>query len=215
MSSVNLSARTRKTLETARIMLDHWDPDLAEHGREVAQDLARFTPHHDGVTALPRLWRGVGDTPSPIDPIEAELWYWAGRLHDIGKIAIAAVVLNKPGAYTPAERRVVRRHARIGADLLRRIDAPELVVQAAEFHHEWWNGSGYPHGLRGEAIPYIARVLALVDAYQAMTHPRSYRPAYTPEQARLEIERLAGIQFDPAVVQAYFASALETEPCAY
>ncbi len=198
MSSVHLSARTRKTLETARIMLDHWDPELAEHGREVAQDLARFTPHH-----------------SPVDPIEAELWYWAGRLHDIGKIAIAAVVLNKPGAYTPAERRVVRRHARIGADLLRRIDAPELVVQAAEFHHEWWNGSGYPHGLRGEAIPYIARVLALVDAYQAMTHPRSYRPAYTPEQARLEIERLAGIQFDPAVVQAYFASALETEPCAY
>ncbi len=183
-----LSETTRKTLETARIMLDSWDSELSQHSHAAAQDLARFTPHH-----------------SPVDPAEETLWYFAGLLHDIGKIAVTPRVLDKPGALTPAERRVVRRHPRDGANLLRRIGAPELVVQAAEFHHEWWNGNGYPHGLRGEQIPPIARVLAVVDAYQAMTQARSYRSAYQPRQARLEIERLAGLQFDPAVVEAYFA----------
>ncbi len=182
-----LTEQSRGVLETAFLIISFWDRALAQHSMQVAGGLAQLIPHH-----------------APPNPHEVELWTWAGQLHDIGKVGIPAHILSKPGAYTEQERKVMRRHPTKGAQLLQRMSAPELIVHAAGFHHEWWNGSGYPRGWCGKEIPYIARALAVVDAYDAMTHTRAYRSAYSPRQARLEIERLAGIQFDPQIVDQFF-----------
>ena len=123
----------------------------------------------------------------------------AGRLHDVGKIAISDQVLQKPSALNPDEQRQILAHPELGASLL---DGMEIrpVDAWIRHHHEHWDGSGYPHGLRGEEIPFGSRVILVADAYDALTTDRSYRSAVTPLEALEELNRMAGVQFDPAVV---------------
>ncbi len=124
-------------------------------------------------------------------------------LHDLGKILVPRTVLNKPDRLLPAEWDLLRRHPLDGAQMLQGVDHLRGAIPYVLYHHEHWNGSGYPHGLAHTAIPIEGRLLAVVDAYDAMTSERPYRVARTPAEACAEIERQAGQQFDPTLAAAF------------
>jgi diguanylate cyclase (GGDEF)-like protein/putative nucleotidyltransferase with HDIG domain len=136
-----------------------------------------------------------------LDDETAEQLRLAGLLHDLGKIAIPDTILRKPGCLDPDERRLVSAHVQFGHSLLERLGIDPVDTWVLH-HHEHWDGSGYPDGLAGEAIPFGSRVILVADAYDAMTSERSYRTASTAAQALAEIRRRAGAQFDPDVVSA-------------
>ncbi|WP_287370103.1 HD-GYP domain-containing protein [Oceanithermus sp.] len=141
----------------------------------------------------------LGMPPEVVDELEQ-----AAALHDVGKIYIPEALLQKPGALTPAERLLVQAHplkAREFLDPLKEHFAPYYPVM--EQHHERWDGSGYPRGLRGEEIHPWARIVAVADAYEAMTAGRSYQPAQSPEEALGNIVEAAGTHFDPVVIGAF------------
>lgn len=119
------------------------------------------------------------------------------RIHDIGKIKVPDEILFKPDTLTEEEMSTMRTHAEHGQAILNHIG------QWIAKHHEWWNGCGYPSGIQGETIPKECRILAIVDAYDAMTSDRPYRKSLGHEQAMKEIERCAGQQFDPQLVQIF------------
>jgi len=123
--------------------------------------------------------------------------------HDLGKIFIPGAVLHKEGRLTADEWEAVRRHPLDGARMLVGVDAPEGVCRVAAEHHERWDGRGYPAGLSGERIDFNARVVAVADAFDAMTSERPYRPGVGFEEAAAELERCAGTQFDPEVVRTF------------
>jgi HD-GYP domain-containing protein (c-di-GMP phosphodiesterase class II) len=128
---------------------------------------------------------------------------YAALLHDVGKIGVSDGVLNKPGTLTPEELELVRSHVRVGHGLLSHVTALDEVANVVLHHHEWWNGAGYPDGLVGENIPLASRIIGVVDAYCAMTTRRPYKEAWSDERAREELQRNAGTQFDPQVVEAF------------
>jgi putative nucleotidyltransferase with HDIG domain len=128
---------------------------------------------------------------------------YAALLHDVGKIGVSDGVLNKPGLLSPEERELVRSHVRVGHSLISHVRALDEVADVVLHHHEWWNGTGYPDGLAGEEIPLAARIICVVDSYCAMITRRSYKEAFSDERARDELQRYAGTQFDPQVVQAF------------
>jgi putative two-component system response regulator len=130
-------------------------------------------------------------------------------LHDVGKIGIAEAVLTKPGQLTESERAEMQRHPAIGDGILRPLHLGSIVGPIVRGHHERWDGSGYPDGLRGEAIPIGARIVAVVDSYDAMTHDRPYRDALSNDAAREELLRSRGTQFDPAIVDAFLTQLSE------
>jgi len=132
------------------------------------------------------------------------------RLHDIGKIAIPDTILKKPGPLTPQEWVEMKRHCEIGYRIAINIREVADVAEGILCHHEWWDGSGYPGGRVGDRIPTISRIIAVVDAYDAMTNDRVYREAMTHEQAMEEILRMRGTQFDPTVVDI-LVSVMEGE----
>ena len=129
----------------------------------------------------------------------------AARLHDIGKIAVNEVILLKPGPLDASEMAAMRLHTEVGAQILSGSDDPTLrmAVEVARHHHEWWNGNGYPVKLVGGNIPISARVCAFADVYDALTHARAYKKAWTHERALEEIVRLAGVQFDPDMIEPF------------
>jgi HD-GYP domain-containing protein (c-di-GMP phosphodiesterase class II) len=124
-------------------------------------------------------------------------------LHDVGKVAVPDAVLFKPGSLTTEERGLISRHAEIGSDILRDVEFLDDAKLVVRHHHERWDGLGYPDGLAGEDIPAAARVFAVADTLDAMTTDRPYRAAVGWAEARREIERASGTQFDPAIVAAY------------
>jgi PAS domain S-box-containing protein len=127
----------------------------------------------------------------------------AARLHDIGKIGIPDSILLKPMALSEAEWAVMRRHPLIGSEILMSVQRMRAVAVLVRHHQERWDGAGYPDGLRGEEIPFGARILAVVDAYSAITDERPYKRARTHAEARAELCRCAGTQFDPRVVEVF------------
>ncbi|MGH9750623.1 MAG: HD domain-containing phosphohydrolase [Candidatus Polarisedimenticolia bacterium] len=126
----------------------------------------------------------------------------AALLHDIGKLAIPDYLLHKPGKLSDMEYQKVKVHPSVAAEILAGVEFPDPVVPAIRHHHERWDGSGYPDGLRGEAIPLGARILAVADAFEALTSDRAYRLRKSYDEAGALIEAWSGIQFDPAVVAA-------------
>jgi putative nucleotidyltransferase with HDIG domain len=139
----------------------------------------------------------------------------AGLLHDIGKLAIPDSLLDKPGPLAAAEYDQVKRHAPIGAEMLTCVNSPDALVSIVRHHHENWNGSGYPDRLADTAIPLGARVLAIVDCYDALTSDRAYRRALPRHAAVALIEERRGTMYDPHIVDAFiqiqgtFACALD------
>ncbi|HVT96771.1 MAG TPA: HD-GYP domain-containing protein [Acidobacteriaceae bacterium] len=124
----------------------------------------------------------------------------AAFLHDIGKLAVPEQILNKPGKLTPEEFEKIKIHTVVGADILERVKFPYPVVPIVRAHHEAWDGSGYPDGLKGEEIPIGARILTAVDCFDALVSDRPYRRALPPEEAMNFLKSKSGIQFDPAIV---------------
>ncbi len=128
---------------------------------------------------------------------------FAATVHDVGMTMVGEDALERGGALTREERDRMERHAELGAELLKPLEAVGAVREVVLSHHEWWDGSGYPRRLKGADIPIGARVLAVVDAYESMTLGRAHRGALTPAEALVEIGRLKGRQFDPEVVEAF------------
>ncbi|HEY6399751.1 MAG TPA: HD domain-containing phosphohydrolase [Solirubrobacteraceae bacterium] len=140
----------------------------------------------------------------------ASLIHQAAPLHDLGKLAVGDAVLLKPGKLSVAEFEHVKKHPRAGAAILTgsASEVLQLAEEIARSHHEWWEGSGYPAGLVGEAIPLSGRIVAVADVFDALTHIRPYKHAWSITAALAEIHRLRGRQFDPALVDAF----LELDP---
>ena len=136
----------------------------------------------------------------------------AGMVHDIGKVGISDAILRKPERLTPEERRLVEQHVLIGASILDQFGTLDGAIPIVRYHHERWDGRGYPDGLQGEAIPLGARVLAVADVFDALTSDRAYHRA-RDEAATLGIlKQEAGRQFDPAAVEAMARWLRESGP---
>ena len=140
---------------------------------------------------------GIKD-PKQLDALRA-----AALLHDTGKLAVPEYILNKPGPLTPAEFERMKVHAAVGADILKSINFPYPVEPIVRHHHENWNGSGYPEGLRAHDIPLGARILSVVDCYDALTSDRPYRPRYTRQHAEQVLRERRGTWYDPWVVDEF------------
>lgn len=158
-----------------------------------------YTMHHSEHVA--RLAKAMAEEMG-LDPEEVEIVEMAGLVHDLGKVGIPDAILNKPGPLDPAERSVMMAHAHIGASILARAGMMEKLVPLVRHHHEWYDGSGYPDGLRGSEIPIGASILAVADAFDTMVSDRAYRPRRSLQEAREELRRMAGTQFHPRVVEA-------------
>jgi len=177
------------TVETLATAIDAKDEVTHDHVRRVQQ----------GALALAREL-GVTDADA-LKAIEA-----GALLHDTGKIAVPEHILNKPGKLTPSEFEKMKRHAPIGAQILSSIEFPYPVVPIVRHHHENWNGTGYPDGLKGEDIPLGARILSVVDCFDALTSDRPYRKRMTDADAiRILVDR-RGTMYDPQVVDVFVAA---------
>jgi putative nucleotidyltransferase with HDIG domain len=130
----------------------------------------------------------------------------AARVHDLGKVGARDGSLKKPAELSDEERREIQQHAAIGAEIVSRLEAYKQSVDTIRHHHERWDGSGYPDGLEGERIPLGARIIAVADAFDAMTSDRVYRAALPPEVAFAELAKGRGTQFDPQIVDLFQAA---------
>jgi HD-GYP domain-containing protein (c-di-GMP phosphodiesterase class II) len=175
------------------------DPRVREalHGALGAYHRATAAHTRRAAALAVRLGSDLGNRGPQLEVLE-----WAAKLHDVGKLCVTPELLDKPGKLTPSEWRAVQRHPVVGATMIRAISkefAP--VADAVRAHHEHWDGSGYPEGLAGRDIPAAARVVAIADAFDAMTSARSYQPARLTSADALAIIRLeAGSHFDPDLV---------------
>ena len=161
--------------------------------------------HLHGVAALAgAVARRLGLTAEQLDEVTR-----AAELHDVGKIAIPDDILHKPAALDADEWELMRQHTIIGDRILGAAPAMRPVAQIVRASHERWDGAGYPDGLAGEQIPFGARIVSVCDAFHAMTTPRPYQRTLTDDEALAELRRCAGSQFDPAVVKAFCALAVE------
>lgn len=176
---------------------------------EILERLARAAEYRDDDTG--EHTRRVGDLSAAIGRVlgcsdeEVELLARAAPLHDIGKIGVPDAILLKPAKLSKEEFEVMRTHTTIGARILSGSDVPllRLAASIALTHHERWDGGGYPEGLSGEAIPLVGRIVSVADIYDALTHSRPYKPAWSVEEAVAEIRAQAGRQLDPGVVEAF------------
>ncbi len=131
---------------------------------------------------------------------------WAALLHDAGIIAVPKSILDKPGTLTPEEFEVIKKHPKQTKEILRMVNVFHDLASIAGHHHERYDGKGYPEHLKGEGIPFLARIIAVADAFDGMTSARPYHEIRTPKQAIRSLQENAGTQFDPRVV--YIASRI-------
>jgi putative two-component system response regulator len=191
---IKVKERTRD-LEQARIEIlarlslaaEFRDDDTGQHTQRVGHAAALLAK------AL-----GCGDD-------QVELIRRAAPLHDVGKIGIPDAILLKPGRLEPAEFRIMATHTTIGGKILSGSQSPllQLAESIALTHHECWDGSGYPIGLKGEDVPIVGRIVAVADVFDALTHERPYKKAWPIGEAVAEIERLSGRKFDPRIVETF------------
>lgn len=128
---------------------------------------------------------------------------FAARIHDIGKIAINEFILNKPGRFTEAEYIMVQQHSMLGSKLIKSLELDPLIPEIILNHHENFDGTGYPHGEKGESIPLEARIIRVTDSYDALTSDRGYRPAHTHNEA-VHIMEQDQHCFDPQLLEIFF-----------
>jgi len=138
-----------------------------------------------------------------LDEKQSKVLHWASMLHDIGKIGIPETILNKPGALTDAEYSIIKSHSEKGCDILKPLEQLSTSLPGVMHHHERYDGQGYPHGLKGEDIPMLGRIIAVADTFDAITSNRAYRPGKTATEALEIIETVAGTQLDPDLVNVF------------
>ncbi len=155
--------------------------------------------HSDRVAHLTRLLAQAAG----LDHATIERMHIAGLVHDVGKIGVPESVLRKPGRLTDEEFDLIKLHPEIGHNILK--DIPQLadILPGVLYHHERWDGRGYPHNIRSDAIPHVARLIALADAFDAMSSTRTYRPAMPRDRVLSEVEKNAGVQFDPELARIF------------
>ena len=182
----NGKSREKHFLEAFRIILAERDPHTHLHAQRL-QELALS------------LGRRVGLTEYQLGNLKL-----LALLHDIGKIGIPDSILFKTYILTPSEWKKMREHSRIGYRMAKNIPDFAPIAQEILYHHEQWDGNGYPDGLKGEKIPLLSRIISIIDAYDVMQSPRLYKGAISKTEAMKEIKRCAGIQFDPQLVEIFF-----------
>jgi putative nucleotidyltransferase with HDIG domain len=158
---------------------------------------------HDHIRRVQRFAIGLAHALGIHDDETIKAIKAAALLHDTGKLAVPEHILNKPGKLTPLEFEQMKLHVDVGADILASIDFPYPVVPIVRAHHESWDGSGYPRGLKGDDIPIGARILSVVDCYDALTSDRPYRPALSDEDSMKIIVDRRGTMYDPLVVDTF------------
>lgn len=161
--------------------------------------------HSDGVSELACLLGKKFGLSSK----QLEILDFAAKIHDIGKAAISDYVLNKPGRYTETEYLTIQQHPILGSKLIETLELDPAIHLTILNHHENYDGSGYPNKIKGDDIPVEARILRIADTYDALTSPRGYRPAYTPEQA-LAVMKSEERFFDPKLLELFFQLKPET-----
>ena len=186
-------ATRHEVLDRLALAAEFRDDDTKAHTRRVG--------HNTALVA-----QSMGMSPTEVHDIRR-----AAPLHDLGKIGIPDHVLLKPGKLTEEEFEIIKTHSVVGARILDGTDFPLLEVarQIAIAHHERFDGTGYPNGLRGEAIPLVARMTSVIDVFDALVHERCYKPAWPTERAVEEITSQAGRQFDPDVVEVFVRLAAD------
>ncbi|MGD8887971.1 MAG: HD-GYP domain-containing protein, partial [Desulfobacterales bacterium] len=138
-----------------------------------------------------------------LDEKQSKVLHWASMLHDIGKIGIPETILNKPGALTDSEYSDIKSHSKKGCDILKPLQQLSTSLPGVLHHHERYDGQGYPHGLKGEDIPMLGRIIAVADTFDAITSHRAYRSGKTAKEALEIIENVAGTQLDPDLVDVF------------
>ncbi len=181
-----------ETLEALSHALDYREEETEYHSKRVAEYAILLAKRY-----------GIEDEN------KLRYIYWGGLLHDIGKIGIPDRILLKPGKLSEDEWNIMKKHVVIGYQILKGINFLRPALPLVLHHHEWWNGKGYPMGLREEEIPVEARIFSIVDAFDAMTSDRPYRKAMSYSKAISEIKRMRGIQFDPNVVDTFLSISFE------
>jgi putative two-component system response regulator len=199
----------RRNNENLEIMVLERTSDLEDARLEILERLAVAAEYRDDTTG--QHTRRVGRVSGLISKAlglskdEVELMERAAPLHDVGKIGVPDQILLKGGRLTPEEFSLMKTHTTIGAKILG--DSRNRLLQFAEqialYHHEHWDGSGYTPGLAGENIPLAARIVAIADVYDSLTHERPYKRAWSKEEAVTEIKAGTGSHFDPDVVGAF------------
>ena len=180
-----------------------WNDGRMRRSMDLARAIEARDPYSSGHAARVTAMAEVIAARLGWDEDQIEVLRIGAALHDLGKLAVSEGVLRKPGPLTEHELDEVRSHPEEGARMLDLIGTLRVAVPCVLYHHEHWDGHGYPSGRAGEAIPPEARVLAVADAFDAMTSDRPYRPALPPERAVAELRRCAGTQFDPDVVEVF------------
>lgn len=221
-----LEALTGMTDLTATALQSLWHREASDDAQDaIINALAKLSEYRDPETGLHLLrlkiyseliCRFLAETDKYRDIVTPEFTQDLVRsspLHDIGKVGIPDAILKKPGRLTPEEFEIMKTHAQIGGDTLRSVydqypsqSFIKCGMEVAYGHHEKWNGEGYPLGLQGESIPLVARIIALVDVYDALTTRRVYKPPFSREQAKNIIIDGNGSHFDPVIVSAFLSN---------
>lgn len=182
---ITLWTETRTTIEVLADIVDKKDPYTSKHSHMVADycnDIAERIP---------------------LSPDDVETLVSAAKVHDLGKISVPDTILLKEGSLTNEEREIMITHSSVGYNILNKLRFYKVGARLVLYHHERFDGNGYPAGLKGESIPLGARILAVADCYHAMTSDRPYRKAMSSEEAINELTRCAGTQFDPEIVEVF------------
>ena len=187
-----LQASNKELQDAYRATLEGWVHALDMRDKETEGHTQRVT------TLTERLARSMGVGDEDLVHIRR-----GALLHDIGKMAIPDGILLKPGPLTDDERELIKKHPVYAYDMLKQIDFLLPAIDIPHYHHEKWDGTGYPEGLRGESIPFPARIFPVIDVYDALVSNRPYRKALPPEEVRERIKADAGSHFDPQVVDAF------------
>ncbi|SFH98628.1 HD domain-containing protein [Tindallia magadiensis] len=183
----NMISKKLTILESLRILLDELSPEVLHHSRRM----------RSMVTQIGKSFNLSG--------LSLKKLIFTAELHDLGKIGVEEAILRKSQSLTIGDWQRLKKHPVYGYYLAKRITMIPGVAEGVLLHHERWDGKGYPMGLKGDEIPFEARMITIIDAYDAMVYERGYKKILSPDQAKDELRRCAGTQFDPILIQKFLS----------